>query len=185
MVSGVDAGPARGLMASFLKCRARCNEPEVCHDSPVAKIPVQFGRRPPGGSRRISASGATGRGRSAELILTAIVVALGSQRQMRTRRQSPLPPPRLSNSSVRLIQARPAFRGLQPFTIGRCQARQSGAECGFRGRDIYPADVQSIWVTIPVNSLKSTEESGMDDTMYDALKMKASPSITYVLRTPT
>jgi len=44
-----------------------------------------------------------------------------------------------------------------------------------------PPTFQTVWVTIPVDSLKSTEGSGMDDTMYDALKMKADPSITFVL----
>lgn len=41
--------------------------------------------------------------------------------------------------------------------------------------------LQSIQLTIPVNSLKSSEGSGMDKTMYDALKMNANPLITYTL----
>jgi polyisoprenoid-binding protein YceI len=39
----------------------------------------------------------------------------------------------------------------------------------------------AIQLTIPVNTLKSSEGSGMDDTMYDALKMKANPLITFTL----
>jgi polyisoprenoid-binding protein YceI len=43
-------------------------------------------------------------------------------------------------------------------------------------------DLKSIQITIPVNTLKSSEGSGMDDTMYGALKEKANPSITYGLK---
>jgi hypothetical protein len=39
--------------------------------------------------------------------------------------------------------------------------------------------LQSANLAIPVNSLKSTEGSGMDDKMYDALKLQQFPSITY------
>ena len=42
-----------------------------------------------------------------------------------------------------------------------------------------PPAIESINVVIPVNSLKSTEGSGMDSTMYDALKMKQDPNITF------
>jgi polyisoprenoid-binding protein YceI len=41
--------------------------------------------------------------------------------------------------------------------------------------------LQSIDLVIPVDSLKSTEGSGMDNTMYDALKLKQFPSITFTL----
>ena len=41
--------------------------------------------------------------------------------------------------------------------------------------------LQSIELAIPVNSLKSTEGSGMDDTMYEALKLKQFPAITFRL----
>jgi polyisoprenoid-binding protein YceI len=41
--------------------------------------------------------------------------------------------------------------------------------------------LQSIDLVIPVNSLKSTEGSGMDNTMYDAMKLKQFPSIAYKL----
>jgi hypothetical protein len=41
--------------------------------------------------------------------------------------------------------------------------------------------IGSIQLSIPADSLKSTEGSGMDNTMYDALNMKASPLITYTL----
>jgi polyisoprenoid-binding protein YceI len=45
--------------------------------------------------------------------------------------------------------------------------------------------LQSIDLAIPVDTLKSTEGSGMDNTMYDALKMKQFPSITYRLTKAT
>ncbi len=41
--------------------------------------------------------------------------------------------------------------------------------------------LQSIDLVIPVDSLKSTEGSGMDNTMYDALKLKQFPTITFSL----
>jgi polyisoprenoid-binding protein YceI len=41
--------------------------------------------------------------------------------------------------------------------------------------------LQSIDLVIPVDSLKSTEGSGMDKTMYDALKLNQFPTITYSL----
>jgi polyisoprenoid-binding protein YceI len=41
--------------------------------------------------------------------------------------------------------------------------------------------LESIDLTVPVDSLKSTEGSGMDNTMYDALKLKTFPAITYKL----
>jgi len=41
--------------------------------------------------------------------------------------------------------------------------------------------LQSIDFSVPVDSLKSTEGSGMDSTMYDALKLKQFPSITFSL----
>jgi polyisoprenoid-binding protein YceI len=41
--------------------------------------------------------------------------------------------------------------------------------------------LQSIDLVIPVESLKSTEGSGMDETMYDALKLKQFPTITFHL----
>ena len=44
-----------------------------------------------------------------------------------------------------------------------------------------PPTIGSIQLSIPADSLKSTEGSGMDNTMYDALNMKASPLITYTL----
>jgi polyisoprenoid-binding protein YceI len=44
-----------------------------------------------------------------------------------------------------------------------------------------PPTIGSIQLSIPADSLKSTEGSGMDDTMYDALNMKASPLITFAL----
>ena len=40
---------------------------------------------------------------------------------------------------------------------------------------------QSIDLVIPGDSLKSTEGSGMDKTMYDALKLNQFPNITYKL----
>jgi polyisoprenoid-binding protein YceI len=44
-----------------------------------------------------------------------------------------------------------------------------------------PPTIASIQLSIPADSLKSTEGSGMDDTMYDALNLKASPLITFAL----
>ena len=44
-----------------------------------------------------------------------------------------------------------------------------------------PVALQSIDLTIPVDSLKSTEGNGMDNTMYDALRLKKFPTITYKL----
>jgi hypothetical protein len=44
-----------------------------------------------------------------------------------------------------------------------------------------PPAIRSIQLTIPVTSLKSTEGSGMDDKIDDALKMKDDPAITFVL----
>jgi polyisoprenoid-binding protein YceI len=41
--------------------------------------------------------------------------------------------------------------------------------------------LDSIQLTIPVNSLHSSEGEGMDDNMYDALKSKADPNITFSL----
>lgn len=41
--------------------------------------------------------------------------------------------------------------------------------------------LDSIQLTIPVNSLHSSEGGGMDDNMYDALKSKANPNITFSL----
>jgi YceI-like domain len=41
--------------------------------------------------------------------------------------------------------------------------------------------LQSISLVIPVDSLKSTEGSGMDNTMYDAMKLKQFPTITFSL----
>jgi len=41
--------------------------------------------------------------------------------------------------------------------------------------------IQSIDLTIPVNSLKSSEGGGMDNTTYDALKSKQNPTLTYHL----
>jgi polyisoprenoid-binding protein YceI len=41
--------------------------------------------------------------------------------------------------------------------------------------------LHSIDLVIPVDSLKSTEGSGMDKTMYDALNLKQFPTITYSL----
>jgi polyisoprenoid-binding protein YceI len=48
-----------------------------------------------------------------------------------------------------------------------------------------PPALRSIQLVIPVNALKSTEGSGMDNTMYDALKMKKNPNITYSLDSAT
>jgi len=48
-----------------------------------------------------------------------------------------------------------------------------------------PPAIRSIQLVIPVNTLKSTEGSGMDNTMYDALKMKQNPNITYALDSAT
>jgi hypothetical protein len=48
-----------------------------------------------------------------------------------------------------------------------------------------PVTLQSIYLTIPVDSLKSTEGSGMDDTMYDSLHLKKFPAITYKLTKAT
>jgi polyisoprenoid-binding protein YceI len=45
--------------------------------------------------------------------------------------------------------------------------------------------LQSINLVIPVDSLKSTEGAGMDNTMYDALKLKQFPTITYTLTKTT
>jgi polyisoprenoid-binding protein YceI len=42
-------------------------------------------------------------------------------------------------------------------------------------------EIKSIDLTIPVDSLKSTEGGGMDNTMYDALHRKDHPAITYHL----
>jgi polyisoprenoid-binding protein YceI len=42
-------------------------------------------------------------------------------------------------------------------------------------------NLQAVELAIPVNTLKSTEGSGMDKTMYDALKMNSNPVITYHL----
>jgi polyisoprenoid-binding protein YceI len=44
-----------------------------------------------------------------------------------------------------------------------------------------PIQIKSIDLTIPVNSLKSGEGSGMDNTTYDALKSKQNPNITFQL----
>ncbi len=44
-----------------------------------------------------------------------------------------------------------------------------------------PSTLRSIQLSIPVDSLKSSEGSGMDKTMYDALKMNADPLISYDL----
>jgi polyisoprenoid-binding protein YceI len=41
--------------------------------------------------------------------------------------------------------------------------------------------LQSVDISVPVDSLKSTEGSGMDKTMYDALNLKQFPAITYSL----
>jgi hypothetical protein len=41
--------------------------------------------------------------------------------------------------------------------------------------------LQSVDIAVPVDSLKSTEGSGMDKTMYDALNLKQYPAITYSL----
>ena len=45
--------------------------------------------------------------------------------------------------------------------------------------------LQSIDLSVAVDSLKSTEGSGMDKTMYEALKLKASPVIAYALTKAT
>jgi polyisoprenoid-binding protein YceI len=45
--------------------------------------------------------------------------------------------------------------------------------------------LQSIDLSIPVSSLKSTEGSGMDNTMYDALNLKKFPAISYHLTKAT
>ena len=167
--------PARGSMASFSKCRGRCNEPEVCHDSPVAKIRVQFGRRPPGGSRRISALAYRPSGRSA----TDPDRDSGRGRfptAERTRRQSPTTAPAAIEYISAADSGTASVSGTSTLHDWTVQARQSAAECGCSGPwTAAPPTFQSIRVTIPVNSLKSTEGSGMDNTMYDALKMKASP----------
>lgn len=42
-----------------------------------------------------------------------------------------------------------------------------------------PISLRSIELVVPVNSLKSTEGSGMDNTMYDALKSKQFPEIVF------
>jgi len=44
-----------------------------------------------------------------------------------------------------------------------------------------PITLQSIDLVVPVDSLKSTEGDRMDNTMYDALKLKQYPTITYKL----
>jgi polyisoprenoid-binding protein YceI len=44
-----------------------------------------------------------------------------------------------------------------------------------------PVTLQSIDLAISVDSLKSTEGSGMDNTMYDAMKLKQFPTISYKL----
>ncbi len=59
-----------------------------------------------------------------------------------------------------------------------------GAVSGQWGSQAAPS-LSSIQLTIPVKSLKSTEGSGMDNTMYDALKAKKNPSITYTLANST
>jgi polyisoprenoid-binding protein YceI len=52
--------------------------------------------------------------------------------------------------------------------------------------DASPAiTLQSIDVVIPVDSLKSTEGAGMDNTMYEALKLKQFSDITYKLTKAT
>jgi hypothetical protein len=48
-----------------------------------------------------------------------------------------------------------------------------------------PPTLQSIQLSIPVNTLKSSEGSGMDDKVYEALKMNANPLITYALTLAT
>ncbi len=45
--------------------------------------------------------------------------------------------------------------------------------------------LQSIDISVPVDSLKSTEGGGMDKTMYDALNFKQYPTITYSLTKAT
>lgn len=42
-----------------------------------------------------------------------------------------------------------------------------------------PMSLQWIELIVPVNSLKSTEGAGMDNTMYDALKIKQFPEIVF------
>jgi polyisoprenoid-binding protein YceI len=46
-------------------------------------------------------------------------------------------------------------------------------------------EISAIDLSIPVNSLKSTEGSGMDNVMYDALKSKQNGDITYHLTKAT
>jgi polyisoprenoid-binding protein YceI len=48
-----------------------------------------------------------------------------------------------------------------------------------------PPAMRSIQLVIPVNTLKSSEGGGMDDTTYDALKVKKNPNITYSLDSAT
>ncbi len=51
------------------------------------------------------------------------------------------------------------------------------------GRGQAAMELQSIHLVIAVNSLKSSEGSGMDDTMYSALHLKRHAFITYQLKT--
>jgi hypothetical protein len=55
----------------------------------------------------------------------------------------------------------------------------------WKGGSDKPIALQSIDLAVAVDSLKSTEGSGMDNTMYDALHLKKFPTITYKLATAT
>jgi len=54
------------------------------------------------------------------------------------------------------------------------------AACGPWIANAQPT-LQSITFAIPVNSLKSTEGADMDNTMYEALKLKQQPGISFTL----
>jgi polyisoprenoid-binding protein YceI len=73
---------------------------------------------------------------------------------------------------------------LHNWTVASATINGTAIFAGRFGAATSP-DIRSIQLVIPVNTLKSTEGSGMDNTMYDALKTKQNPNITYALDSAT
>jgi len=75
---------------------------------------------------------------------------------------------------------------LHDWTVKGAAAEGEAVVSG-RGPNVDAASVRidSIHLSIPVKTLKSTEGSGMDDTMYGALDLKHHPNIEYRLTKAT
>jgi polyisoprenoid-binding protein YceI len=119
-------------------------------------------------------------------VIVVTVVAIGSQATMAGLAAAPTTGPAAAELTSAVDSGTATVSGtstLHDWTvksttiIGKIQSSGSWTAT--------PPTLESIQLSIPVNTLKSSEGSGMDDKVYDALKMKANPLITYALTLAT